>query len=92
MMKTFTLLAALAASAAAHGDHDHDQAPIEGPLKQLWYNTLPGDGGTQVRGFDLRAERAPSDYVTSGRLCLLWHLHLRPYPVPPVPRQRCREV
>lgn len=26
----------------------HDQAPIAGPHKSLWYNTLPGDGGTQV--------------------------------------------
>lgn len=41
------LVAAFAASAAAH-DHTDDQQPIEGPHKQLWYNTLPGDGGTQV--------------------------------------------
>ena len=27
----------------------HDQTPIAGPHKGLWYNTLPGDGGTQVR-------------------------------------------
>lgn len=39
---------ALAAVAAAHGDHDHDQVPIAGPHKGLWYNTLPGDGGTQA--------------------------------------------
>lgn len=47
-MKTFTLVAGLAGLAAAHGDHGHDQDPIEGPHKGLWYNTLPGDGGTQV--------------------------------------------
>ena len=46
-MKTFTALVSLAALAVAHGDH-HDQEPIEGPHKGLWYNTLPGDGGTQV--------------------------------------------
>jgi agmatinase len=39
--------AALVALATAHGDHD--QKPIAGPHKSLWYNTLPGDGGTQVR-------------------------------------------
>ncbi len=36
-----------AAVVAAHGDHD-DQKPVTGPLNSLWYNTLPGDGGTQV--------------------------------------------
>ncbi|KAF2141395.1 uncharacterized protein K452DRAFT_251315 [Aplosporella prunicola CBS 121167] len=46
-MKTFTALVGLVALAAAHGDH-HDQEPIEGPHKGLWYNTLPGDGGTQA--------------------------------------------
>lgn len=48
-MKAFTLFSGLAALAAAHGDHGHDQKPIEGPLKGIWYNSLPGDGGTQVR-------------------------------------------
>lgn len=40
------LAVAFAAAAAAHGDHT--QEPIAGPHKSLWYNTLPGDGGTQV--------------------------------------------
>lgn len=44
--KHFSLVV-LATFAAAHGDHEH-QTPIEGPHKSLWYNTLPGDGGTQV--------------------------------------------
>ncbi|KAK4987711.1 hypothetical protein LTR50_004459 [Elasticomyces elasticus] len=48
MFKLLTLGAALAAGAAAHGDHGSDQTPIEGPHKGLWYNTLPGDGGTQA--------------------------------------------
>lgn len=42
-----TAAAALAAGALAHGDHD-GQKPIAGPHKSLWYNTLPGDGGTQA--------------------------------------------
>jgi agmatinase len=47
-MKHFTLAAAaLVGSTYAHGHHD-DQTPIEGPHQGLWYNTLPGDGGTQV--------------------------------------------
>jgi agmatinase len=46
-MKYFATAAALVAAVTAHGDH-HDQEPIEGPHKGLWYNTLPGDGGTQV--------------------------------------------
>lgn len=38
----------LASVALAHGDHSHDQEPMSGPHQGLWYNTLPGDGGTQV--------------------------------------------
>ena len=37
----------LSAAVLGHCDHEH-QAPISGPHKSLWYNTLPGDGGTQV--------------------------------------------
>ena len=48
MSKLFGVIAALAVVAGAHGDHDHTQEPIQGPHKSLWYNTLPGDGGTQV--------------------------------------------
>lgn len=45
-MLKLLILAAVAAVVVAH-DH-HDQTPIAGPHKSLWYNTLPGDGGTQV--------------------------------------------
>lgn len=48
MTRLFLPIIALAAAAAAHGDHPYKQEPISGPLKSLWYNTLPGDGGTQV--------------------------------------------
>lgn len=51
MFKLFTTVAALAVAVSAHGDHEHeDQEPVAGPHKSLWYNTLPGDGGTQVSG------------------------------------------
>ncbi len=46
ILKLVYLGVAFAAAAAAHGDHT--QEPIAGPHKSLWYNTLPGDGGTQV--------------------------------------------
>ena len=39
--------AALTAVAFGHEHHD-EQTPIAGPHGGLWYNTLPGDGGTQV--------------------------------------------
>lgn len=42
-------LGVLTLSAEAHGDHGHDQEPLSGPHEKLWYNVLPGDGGTQVR-------------------------------------------
>jgi agmatinase len=47
MLKAFAAIAAFAAVARGH-DHDHDQEPISGPHQKLWYNVLPGDGGTQV--------------------------------------------
>ena len=47
MLTNILTIAALATSALAHGDHEN-QVPIAGPHKALWYNTLPGDGGTQV--------------------------------------------
>jgi agmatinase len=51
-MKYLAAAAALVGTTYAHGHHA-DQTPIEGPLQGLWYNSLPnslpGDGGTQVR-------------------------------------------
>lgn len=47
MLPNIFSAAVLAAGAFAHGDHE-SQIPIAGPHKALWYNTLPGDGGTQV--------------------------------------------
>ncbi len=41
----------LAASVLAHDDHDA-QKSMEGPHNSLWYNNLPGDGGTQVGSKD----------------------------------------
>ncbi|KAK0619191.1 arginase family-domain-containing protein [Immersiella caudata] len=45
--------------AIAHGDHS--QKTIAGPHQSLWYNTLPGDGGTQ-------ADSVFSGISTFGRL------------------------
>jgi agmatinase len=49
---------ALSTLAAAHGDHS--QMAL-GPHQGLWYNTLPGDGGTQ-------ADSVFSGISTFGRL------------------------
>ncbi|KAK3720776.1 hypothetical protein LTR37_003439 [Vermiconidia calcicola] len=46
MWKSLAIAAALAVYTQAHGDDAHEQEPLTGPL--LWYNTLPGDGGTQA--------------------------------------------
>ena len=46
MLSSLAVVAAVLASAVGHGDHE--QTPIAGPHKSLWYNALPGDGGTQV--------------------------------------------
>ncbi|KAF2157055.1 Arginase/deacetylase [Myriangium duriaei CBS 260.36] len=48
-MYTFlTSAIAFAAVAAGHGDYGKEQEPLNGPYQGLWYNTLPGDGGTQA--------------------------------------------
>lgn len=39
-------LLVLSALVTAHGEHGQSQ--LAGPHRGLWYNTLPGDGGTQV--------------------------------------------
>ena len=46
-MKYLAAAAAIVGATYAHGHHE-DQTPIEGPHQGLWYNQLPGDGGTQV--------------------------------------------
>ncbi|KAK3988655.1 arginase family-domain-containing protein [Cladorrhinum sp. PSN332] len=53
------LALSLAAAASAHGNHD--QKTTAGPHESLWYNTLPGDGGTQ-------ADSVFSGISTFGRL------------------------
>ncbi|KAM7190060.1 agmatinase 1 [Naviculisporaceae sp. PSN 640] len=54
------LLAIWASVASAHGNHD-TQVPMSGPHQSLWYNRLPGDGGTQ-------ADAVFSGISTFGRL------------------------
>ncbi|CAN9388635.1 unnamed protein product [Alternaria alternata] len=61
MRFTPAIVASFAATVAAHGDHGHDQEPLAGPHEGLWYNTLPGDGGTQ-------ADSIFSGISTFGRL------------------------
>lgn len=87
MMKAFGAVLALAAAVAAHGDHDDHQAPIAGPHHGLWYNTLPGDGGTQVRPTlsSRTVFRNPQLTLSIGRFSLFGHLHLRTPPIPPLP-------
>ncbi|MCJ1449562.1 MAG: hypothetical protein MMC23_010083 [Stictis urceolatum] len=51
MLVSIAALFASATFVSAHGDHG--QTPMEGPHKGLWYNTLPGDGGTQERPLTL---------------------------------------
>ncbi|MCJ1259119.1 hypothetical protein MMC24_006954 [Lignoscripta atroalba] len=59
MLATLFTVAGLASCTIAHADHD--QTPIAGPHKSLWYNALPGDGGTQ-------ADSVFSGISTFGRL------------------------
>ncbi|KIV92472.1 agmatinase [Exophiala mesophila] len=61
MLFTSVALLACASCVLSHGDHAHDQTPVSGPHKSLWYNALPGDGGTQ-------ADSVFSGISTFGRL------------------------
>ncbi|GAB1215482.1 hypothetical protein ATERTT37_004672 [Aspergillus terreus] len=55
-------LSLLALSTVASAHSSHSQTPLAaGPLQKLWYNTLPGDGGTQ-------ADSVFSGISTFGRL------------------------
>jgi hypothetical protein len=54
-------LSLLAISAIASAHSDHRQQAIAGPHQNLWYNTIPGDGGTQ-------ADSVFSGISTFGRL------------------------
>ena len=47
MWKILGFFAAFVSVCYSH-DHEHEQDPIAGPLQKLWYNTIPGDGGTQA--------------------------------------------
>lgn len=46
MYHTSLLALGWAALASAHAGHE--QSSLSGPHQSLWFNTLPGDGGTQV--------------------------------------------
>lgn len=59
MIASTLSLLALSAIASAHSDHR--QKAIAGPHQSLWYNTIPGDGGTQ-------ADSVFSGISTFGRL------------------------
>jgi hypothetical protein len=83
-------VAVLASSAVAHGDHEH-QVPIAGPHKALWYNTLPGDGGTQVCPLT-RNRLEKSDSFAKGRFGFLWDFDVRSFAVLPMSGFRRCEI
>lgn len=84
MLFPLVTVLAFVTSGLSHGDHD--QTPISGPHKSLWYNTLPGDGGTQVRRV-AQLHWISIDQIP-GRFCLLWHFYLRTFALPPLLSQR----
>ncbi|KOS43793.1 hypothetical protein ACN38_g5280 [Penicillium nordicum] len=59
MFASIVGLVVLATLTTAHDDHRQSQ--LAGPHQGLWYNTLPGDGGTQ-------ADSVFSGITTFGRL------------------------
>ncbi|KAK3675000.1 hypothetical protein LTR78_004933 [Recurvomyces mirabilis] len=61
MLRLLATAAVVVTGVSAHGSHSENQEPLAGPHKSLWYNTLPGDGGTQ-------ADSVFSGISTFGRL------------------------
>ncbi|KAA8569479.1 hypothetical protein EYC84_001109 [Monilinia fructicola] len=59
MLVNILTAASLISIARAHGGDHEGQMPIAGPHKSLWYNTLPGDGGTQGAPFDTGTSYRP---------------------------------
>jgi hypothetical protein len=84
-------LLSLAGSVVSHGHHD-DQSPLLGPHKSLWYNTLPGDGGTQVHFLNLFIQSSSGLTVLVGRFCVFRHLHLWSNRLSSMSLQRRRQV
>lgn len=64
MVSRSILALCLAAAVYGHGDHDDHQKSMSGPHQSLWYNTIPGDGGTQVfrNAIDPALERCLTHY------------------------------
>ena len=88
MFKTLGSVVALAAAVRAHGDHGHDQEPISGPHQGLWYNALPGDGGTQVCHWLDKPFMTTLLTDSLGGFGILGHIDLWPRSVSPLPCQR----
>lgn len=88
ILPAFALLA-LSSVVAAHSGHN--QAPVAGPYKDIWYNTLPGDGGIQVR-MPLLLPFKPLVFVQDlsvvGRLCVQRYFDLWQNPISSMSSQR----
>ena len=79
-MRFLLPLSGVLALVAAHSRLE--QEPITGPHKSLWYNTLPGDGGTQVLPDHCSCNEA---YLqVPGRLGVFWHFNIWSYIVSPL--------
>ena len=74
-----------ASVALAHGSHD--QKILSGPHKSLWYNNLPGDGGTQVGlpSLDASTPLFLTLRPMAGRLGIFWYLYLWATAILPLP-------
>lgn len=64
MISSIAGLLVLSALVTAHGEHSQSQ--LTGPHQGLWYNTLPGDGGTQVstQFYQVDSIHEPSSHKT----------------------------
>lgn len=88
MISSVAGLLVLSALVTAHGEQSQSQ--LAGPHQGLWYNTLPGDGGTQVSTLLSQVDsQFKKTHLTKqkGRLRILRNLDFRPPTLPPMPGQ-----
>ena len=77
MLSTTFLALSWASTILAHAGHE--QKPVSGPHQSLWYQTIPGDGGTQASRPSAQAIGYLDDsqtYSLTGRLGFLWYLNV----------------
>jgi hypothetical protein len=82
-MLIYILALGYAALITAHDGHE--QKSLSGPHQSLWYNTLPGDGGTEVRSIPAQATWLQDNQLTVVYRLIQYFLASLPLDDSPIP-------